>query len=131
MAQPSFEAATYHELGTRRAHDPDALALAERLLAAALPTGVPGVAAQDEPYLRSTLLTAARIGAGIGLVDPSRAGCLDPGVAGALGAARRALPVMPPDRARLGAWLLACGHYLARHDEPRRQDALRALVEQL
>ena len=131
MAQPSFEASTYYEMATRRAHEPEAHALADRLLEAALPAVPTGASAEDEPYLRKVLLTAARIGVGLGLVDPSPPGRLDPAVAGALGQARRGLPAMQPDWALLGAWFLAAGHYLARHDGPAREDVLRVLVEQL
>ena len=132
MAQSSFEASTYYEMGSRRAYEPDAHALADRLLAAALPRVSTGASAEDEPYLRKTLLTAARIGAGIGLVDPTGSPAqLDPGVAGALGLARRGLPAMQPDWALLGAWFLLAGHWLARQDPDVRDAAVRALVDQL
>lgn len=131
MAQPSFEASTYYELATRRAHSPDAHALADRLVDAALPRVSTGVAAEDAPYLHKVLRTAAQVGAGLGLVDPSPPGLLDPAVAGALGLARRGLPAMQPDWALLGAWFLAAGHFLARHDADARDAALAALVEQL
>lgn len=131
MAQPSFEASTYYEMGSRRAYEPEAHALADRLLEAALPHVATGAGAEDAPYLRKVLLTAARIGVGLGLVDPSPPGRLDPAVAGALGQARRGLPAMQPDWALLGAWFLAAGHYLARHDAAARDDVLRVLVEQL
>ena len=131
MAQPSFEASTYYEMATRRAYEPDAHALADRLLEAALPRVSTGASAEDEPYLRKVLLTAARVGAGLGLVDPSSPAQLDPAVAGALGQARRGLPAMQPDWALLGAWFLAAGHYLARHDPAARDAALDALLEEL
>lgn len=127
--RPSFEASTYHEMGLRRAHEPDAHALAERLVAAALPRVRTGASEQDAPHLHKVFVTAARIGAGIGLVEGRSAGAaeLTPGAAGALGQARRGLPAMQPDWALLGAWFLLAGHYLARHDpaaEPRVLDAL-------
>ena len=131
MAQSSFEASTYHEMGTRRAYEPDAHVLADRLLDAALPRLSLGARAEDEPYLRKTLLTAARIGTGIGLVDPSPPDQLDVGVAGALGAARRGLPAMQPDWALLGAWFLLAGHWLARQEADVHDAAVRALVDQL
>ena len=131
MAQPSFEASTYYEMATRRAHEPDAHALADRLVEAALPRVSTGASAQDEPYLRNVLRTAALVGAGLGLVDPSPPGQLDPAVAGALGHARRALPAMQPDWALLGAWFLAAGHFLARHGGAARDGALTALLDEL
>ncbi len=90
-----------------------------------------GASAQDSPYLQKVLRTAAQIGAGLGLVDPSPPGGLDPGVAGALGVARRALPAMQPDWALLGAWFLAAGHFLARHDPAAHHGVLAALVDEL
>ncbi len=131
MAQRSFETSTYYELGIRRAHEPDAHALADRLLEAALPRASTQASAQDEPYLHNVLRAAAQIGAGLGLVDPSPPGVLDPAVAGALGAARSGLPAMQPDWALLGAWFLAAGHFLARHDLAARDGALTALVDGL
>lgn len=131
MAQTSFEASTYYEMATRRAHEPDAHTLADRLVEAALPRVSTGARAEDEPYLRKVLRTAAQIGAGLGLVDPSPPGLLEPGVAGALGVARRGLPAMQPGWALLGAWFLAAGHFLARHDGAAREDALAALLEEL
>jgi hypothetical protein len=129
--RPSFEASTYHEIGLRRAHEPDAHALADRLLEAALSRVSTQASAEDEPYLHKVLRTAAQVGAGLGLVDPSPPGLLDPGVAGALGVARRGLPTMQPDWALLGAWFLAAGHFLARHDAAARDAALAALVDEL
>lgn len=131
MAERSFEASTYYEMATRRAHEPDAHELADRLVEAALPRLTTGASEQDAPYLGKVLRTAAQIGAGLGLVDPSPPGLLDPSVAGALGAARRALPAMQPDWALLAAWFLAAGHFLARHDPAARGAALGALVDEL
>lgn len=130
-ARRSFAASTTYEVAVRRAHDPDARALADRLLAAALPRLDTGVDAADAPYLRKTFETAARLGAALGLGDPSPPGQLDRDTAGALGAARRGLPAMQRDWALLAAWFLLAGHYLARHDEPARAGALAALVEAL
>lgn len=129
--QRSFAASTYYEMATRRAHEPDAHALADRLLEAALPRLSTGASDQDAPYLQKVLRTAALVGAGLGLVDPSPPGLLDPAVAGALGAARRGLPVMQEDWALLGAWFLASGHFLARHDAAVQEAVLTALVDQL
>jgi hypothetical protein len=131
MAQGSFEASTYYEMATRRAHEPDAHALADRLVEAALPRLSTGASSEDAPYLHQVLRTAAQIGAGLGLVDPSPPGLLDATVAGALGVARRGLPAMQPEWALLGAWFLAAGHFLARHDLAARDSALQALVAQL
>ena len=133
--RPSFEASTYAEMGTRRAHEPDAHELADRLADALLPRLRTGASAEDEPHLHKLFRTAARIGVGIGLVGreatSTAPGQLDPGLAGALGVARRGLPAMQPDWARTAAWMLLGGHYLARQ-EPAAQDvALAALVEQV
>ncbi len=69
MAQQSFETSTYYEMAIRRAHEPDAHALADRLLEAALPRVSTQASAEDEPYLHNVLRKAAQIGAGLGLVD--------------------------------------------------------------
>lgn len=133
--RPSFEASTYYEMGCRQAYEPPAHELADRLVDAALGRLTTGAAPEDEPYLRKVLLTAARIGAGIGLVERQAVSPapteLDPSVAGALGQARRGLPAMPPEWALLGAWFVLAGHYLARHDPPDLEPALQALLAQL
>ncbi len=112
-----FEAATYLELGTQRAYEPQAHAAADSLLAAALPRLAVVADAEDQPYLAKTFTVAARIGAGIGIVDreqASGAGELDPAIAGALHLARRGLPAMQDDWARVGGWFLLAGHRLGR-----------------
>jgi hypothetical protein len=120
--RPSFAASTYLELGTRRAYEPQAHAVADLLVPAALPRL--GLVADpvDEPYLLRTFTVAARIGAGIGLVDREQrapgAGQgdddLDPAIAGALLLARRGLPAMQDDWAGAGGWFLLAGHRLGR-----------------
>jgi len=116
--RPSFAAAAYHELGTRRAYEPEAHAAADRLVEAALPLLGVVVDGEDQPYLARTYTVAARIGAGIGLVDREQVGAgpaeLDPAVAGALLLARRGLPAMQDDWARVGGWFLLAGHRLGR-----------------
>ena len=116
--RPGFDAAAYLELGTQRAYDPEAHAAADRLVTAALPrTGVVADA-EDQPYLAKTFTVAARIGAGIGIVDREQVAggptALDPAVAGALVLARRGLPSMQDDWARAGGWFLLAGHLLGR-----------------
>jgi len=133
--RPSFEASTYYETGCRQAYEPAAHALAGLLLGAALPHLPTGAAEVDAPYMHKVLLTAARIGAGIGLVErtstAARPGELDPAVAGALGLARRQLPAMQEPAALAAAWCLLAGHYLARHEPSQAEGVLRELVEQL
>lgn len=133
--RPSFEASTYAEMGNRRAYEPDAHALADQLVDLLLPRLRTGAAAEDEPHLHKVFRTAARIGVGIGLVGREATstgpGELDPGLAGALGVARRGLPAMQPDWTRTAAWMLLGGHYLARQDPAARDVVLAALVEQL
>lgn len=114
----TFEAATLHELGTRRAFEADAHGIGDALLEAALPHLDLHVAPEDEPHLRSVLSAAARIGAGIGLVEtdlssppPER---LTDAAAGALWQARGGLPRMQEDWARVAAWFLLAGHRAAR-----------------
>lgn len=126
-----FDAAAYLELGTQRAYDPEAHAAADRLVPAALP--LMGVVAdpEDQPYLAKTFVVAARIGAGIGIVDREQAagdsGELDPAVAGALQLARRGLPAMQDDWARAGGWFLLAGHRLGRCGPDALPELLGAL----
>lgn len=131
----SFEASTYAEMAGRRAHDPDARGLADRLLEACTPLLPVQVSPQDAPYLRKTWSTAARLGAALGLVDreavASPAGTLDDGVAGALGLARRGLPPMQDDWSRITTWLLLAAHWLARQEPDRREAAVRELQDAL
>ena len=129
--RPSFDASAYLELGTRRAYEPEAHAVADRLLADALPRL--GVVAdpEDQPYLERTFTVAARIGAGIGMVDrelvaPGAQG-LDPAIAGALLLARRGLPAMQDDWARVGGWFLLAGHRLGRCGPDARPELLDVL----
>jgi hypothetical protein len=115
--RPSFDAAAYLELGTQRAYEPEAHAVADRLVPSALPRM--GVVAdpEDQPYLAKTFTVAARIGAGIGLVDREQAAgpdVLDPAIGGALVLARRGLPSMQDDWARAAGWFLLAGHRLGR-----------------
>ncbi|MDP9434200.1 MAG: hypothetical protein M3P93_02980 [Actinomycetota bacterium] len=126
--RPSFEGATYYELGTRNAFEPEAHDLADRLVDAVLPRLATGVTEEDEPYLRKTFLTAARIGAGVGMAERSLATpihLMDRHVAAALWLARRKLPAMRADWSRTGAYFMLAGYYLARTD----LDLLPALVQ--
>ena len=126
-----FDASAYLELGTQRAYDPEAHAAADRLLDEALPRLHVVADVQDQPYLAKTFTVAARIGAGIGIVDreqvagdPSE---LDPAIAGALLLARRGLPSMQDDWARAGGWFVLAGHRLGRLGP----DALPELLDAL
>jgi hypothetical protein len=131
LGRPSFDAAAYRELGTRRAYEPEAHAVADRLVPAALPLLGVVADAVDQPYLTRTFTVAARIGAGIGLVDREQVAPgsrdLDPAIAGALLLARRGLPAMQDDWARVGGWFLLAGHRLGRCGP----DALPELLEAL
>lgn len=131
LGRASFAVSTRYEVGSRRAHDLDALGLAERLVDALLPPLGLRVAEPDAPYLRNLLLTAARVGAGLGLLAAGAPGTVDRATAGALWLARRALPAMPADQERVAAWLLLAGHWAARTDVAPHADAVRLLLEDL
>ena len=126
-----FDASAYLELGTQRAYDPEAHAAADRLLELALPRLHVVADPADQPYLAKTFAVAARIGAGIGLVDREQvaigSGELDPAIAGALLLARRGLPTMQDDWARVGGWFLLAGHRLGRCGPDALQELLDAL----
>ncbi|CAA9308809.1 MAG: hypothetical protein AVDCRST_MAG07-322 [uncultured Frankineae bacterium] len=118
VGRPTFDAAAYHEMGTRRAYEPEAHAVADTLVPAALERIRTGAGPDDEPYLVKVFVVAARVGTGIGLVDREQAApgsdVLDRAVAGALWQARRELPAMREDWARTAGWFLLAGHRLGR-----------------
>ena len=119
VGRPSFDTATFAELGQRHAYDPEAHVVADRLTTNLLPHLSTGVSAEDEPYLRKTFTTAARIGAGLGIVErglasSTSATTMDRRVAGALWQARRRLPAMRPDWTAAAAWFLLAGYAVAR-----------------
>ena len=130
VGRPSFAGATYYELGTRHAFEPEAYELAEQVVDAVLPRLDTGAATDDEPYLRKTFLTAARIGAGVGMAERSLTTPLhemDRSVAAALWLARRKLPAMRPDWAKAGAYFLLAGYYVARTDPALIASLVQAL----
>lgn len=131
VGRPTFQASTYYELGMRNAFEIEAHAVADRLIEDLLPRVPTGVDAQDEPYLRKVFTTAARVGAGIGMVErglgPVDPALVDRHVAGALWQARRKLPAMQPDWALAAGWFLLAGFHLSR----RGLDALPGLAAQL
>lgn len=126
-----FEAAAYLELGTQRAYDPEAHAVADRLVPAALPLLGVVAGAEDQPYLAKTFAVAARIGAGIGIVDREQGaggpGELDPAIAGALRLACGGLPAMQDEWARAAAWFVLAGHRLGRCGPGALPELLEAL----
>ncbi len=118
VGRPSFDTSTFYELACRNAYETEAHEVADRLVGAILPQVPTGVSARDEPYLRKVFHTAARIGAGLAMVertlptpDPRS---VDRRIAGALWQARRRQPVMSPDWARTAAYFLLAGYYVAR-----------------
>lgn len=118
VGRPSFEAATFHELAVRHAYDLEAHAIGDRLVADLLPLVVTRVSAEDEPFLHKVFLTAARVGAGVGIVERTVAtpdpALVDRHIAGALWEARRKLPAMQPDWARTAGYFLLAGFHVAR-----------------
>ncbi|MCU1692295.1 MAG: hypothetical protein JWM64_1386 [Frankiales bacterium] len=116
VGRPTFAASALHESGLRNAYEIEAHAAADRLVDQLLPLLPTGATEQDAPFLRKVLLTAARIGAGVGMVartGDAPAGpspdTVDRDVAGALLLARGALPHMPPHQAHLAGYFLLAG----------------------
>lgn len=118
LPRRSFEARTYHELGIRNAFETEAHAVADRLAEDLLPLLDVAVAQVDEVFLRKVFITAARVGAGIGMLartlPAASNGTVDAGVAGALWLARDALPTMPGPRADAAGWCVLAGFAVAR-----------------
>ncbi|MFP5405041.1 MAG: tetraacyldisaccharide 4'-kinase, partial [Gammaproteobacteria bacterium] len=97
-ARPSFDAAAYLELGTQRAYDPQAHAVADRLVEAALPRLRVVADPEDQPFLAKTFGVAARIGVGIAVVAALAARGWRPGVvASGYGAQRTDARLVNPD----------------------------------
>jgi hypothetical protein len=114
----SFAALTLYEMGYREAFEPEAAAIADRLVEEVLPMLPIDSAPGDAPYLRQVFVSAAQIGAGIGIVDrrtahPGERG-IDRDVGQALWEAVSELPAMPPEQRRIARYLLQAGHYVAR-----------------
>jgi hypothetical protein len=118
VGRPSFDTSTFHELGVRHAFDPEAHAVADRLVDDLLPRVPTGVSAEDEPYLRKAFITAARTGAGLAIVERTLAApdaaMVDRRLVGALWMARRRLPAMQPDWGRIAGFFLLAGYHVAR-----------------
>ena len=65
----SFAALTLYEMGYREAFEAEAATIADRLVDEVLPMFAIDSAPEDAPYLRQVFVSAAQIGAGIGIVD--------------------------------------------------------------
>lgn len=132
LPRRSFEARTYHELGLRNAFETEAHAIADRLVEDLRPLVDVAVPEQDEAFLRKIFVTAARVGAGLGMLSrtlPSLGeGTVEPSVAGALWLARDAQPSMPGARAEAAGWFLLAGFHVACHG-PTEVARLRAGLE--
>ena len=128
VGRPSFEAAAFHEIAVKNAYEIEAHAVADRLVDQLLPR-LPAVGeAVDAPFLRKVVLTAARIGAGLGMVGRGLDDApdeVDRRVAGALLLARRGLPDMPPAQAALVGYFLLAAFRVARRG-PDEVDRLEA-----
>ena len=135
VGRRTFASSTYYEMGVRQAYEPECHELADHLVTEVLPRLDTGASAEDAPYLRKTLSVAARIGAGIGVVDrglhPPPSLVLEQPIAAALEQARRELPAMREDWARTATWFLLAGHFLARRDGLRDPTVLAALLDAL
>ena len=120
VGRPSFEANTLYEVATRHACESEAQAIGSGLVDAVLPHVRTGAPPQDEPYLHNVFTVAARIGAGLGVVERGLgtpdSSLVDRRVAAALVQAGRKLPVMRRDWAHLAGYFLRAGHYVARTD---------------
>ena len=129
--RPTFDSSTFHELAGRHAYDPEAHAVADRLVADLLPGLGVVVSAEDAPYLTKVLTTAARIGAGVAIVErtlpAAPAGTVDRRIAGALWETRSKLPTMQPDWGRTAGFLILAGFHLARTGPAGADDLVAGL----
>ena len=113
VGRRSFQGSALYELGLRNAYEIEAHAVADALVDALLPRVETGASEQDAPYFRKLVLTAARIGAGLGRCDDGGPYVERP-LAQALLLARAALPGMPPHQAALAGYFLLAGFHTAR-----------------
>ncbi len=122
VGRPSFESNTFYELGVRHAYDAEAHAISARLADDLLPHVHTGASDEDEPYLHKVFTTAARIGAGVGIVDrglgAAETGHVDRRIAAALWEGRRKLPVMSPEWGTTAGYFLLAGFHVARTGPP-------------
>ena len=114
LGRPGFDSSSLHQSALGHAYDLDAHAVADHLVAQVVPLLAIGVDPVDAPYLRTVLLNAARVGAGLGIAERSlepRPGddVVDRRLASAMWQARRGLPAMRPDWERTAAFLLVAG----------------------
>ncbi len=120
VGRPTFDSLTLYELGLRNAFEDEAHHLSDRLVDAALPHVPTGVSEEDEPYLTKVFRTAARIGAGVGMVERTLStpdmDSMDRRIGASLWQARRKLPVMRQDWTVFAAYFLLAGYYVARTD---------------
>lgn len=132
LARVGFDVQTYGAMGERRAADPDALGVAERLVDVLLPLLGLHPSPEDAPHVRKTLLVAARRGAGLGLVEREGMSTppdgVDRRIAGALWLARGQLPNRPEDVARATGYLLLAGYWAVRTDDAPHARAAQELV---
>ena len=118
VGRTSFDVNALYEMGYREAFEPEAHAIAEILVDDVLPMIALVAPAQDEPYLRRTLMVAAQVGAGIGIVEARATGLgeleTDRRIWAALWQALRDLPALDPPHRFIAAYLMQSGHYVAR-----------------
>ncbi|MEP6979516.1 MAG: hypothetical protein ABJA16_02010 [Nakamurella sp.] len=115
----TFEVSTLYEMGQRAGFEPVADEIADQLLDELLPWLPLGtVDPVDEPYLQRILMTAAQLGAGIGLVEVRTSapadGLVDRQTWGVLWKALGDLPTVPAPQRFAAAFLMQAGHYVAR-----------------
>jgi hypothetical protein len=123
VGRTSFAASTLYQMGYQEAFGPESHDITDLLLDQVLPLLPTDAAPEDEPYLRRVFSSAARIGAGIGIVERRVVPHHEPGtdrqIAGALWVAAGDLPSMPARQQGVALYLLQCGYYLARTELTR------------
>ncbi len=130
-ARSGFGASTIHRLGLEEAFTPRAREIADVVTSRLVPLLPYETRAEDLPHLVDLLRSAARVGAGIGLVElrdsTLPADVVGRDAAGALGEAERDLPPLPAPLGGLTRYVMHAGHHLAR----RGTDAVDLLAADL
>ena len=113
----SFAVAALYEMAQQEAFTEAAHSVTDLVVLELLPRLRTGAAAADEAHMHRVCVTAAQLGAGIGVLERRSvhdgAGTARE-VAGVLWVAADGLPSMPPQQEAVARYLLQCGYHLAR-----------------
>lgn len=130
-ARTGFGAATTHRMGLDAAFTPRAQDIADLVTARLVSLLDFDASPEDVPHVIDVLRSAARVGAGIGIVDARNSSLtlelMGADAAGALGEAERDLPGLTPELHAYARFVLHAGHHVARVG-PQAVEALEEAI---